>query len=154
MNEVLAIDPKEWGQGYVSTNATGKPASYVKRVVGLLVISLLALWYFAPPRVVIYYSKDGHEVLSYILNTQHRNDKGTLAPGETTGNTGHIFPDEKFFMEFYWWSDQGRNHCVNITPKWPTTETHLDSNGNINSSKGSGTDIDRLKQCITDTSKP
>lgn len=138
----------------MTTSAHSKPVSYVKCVAGLLLVALVTLWYYAPPRVVIYYSKDGREELSYILNIQHRNDKGTLAPGETTGNTGHIFPDEKFFMEFYWWSDKGRNHCVNITPKWPTTAIHLDLNGNIDSSKGSGTDVDRLKQCITDTASP
>ena len=138
----------------MTTSAHSKPVSYVKRVAGLLLVALVILWYCAPPRVVIYYSKNGREELSYILNIQHQNDKGTLAPGETTGNTGHIFPDKKFFMEFYWWSDNGRNHCVNITPKWPTTEIHLDLNGNIDSSKGSGTDVDRLKQCITDTASP
>ena len=138
----------------MTTTASSKPVSYVKRVVGLLLVALVTLWYYAPPRVVIYYSKDGREELSYILNIQHRNDKGTLAPGETTGNTGHIFPDEKFFMEFYWWSDKGRNHCVNITPKWPNTHIYLDANGDIDHSEGSGTDSDRLKQCITDTAGP
>lgn len=57
------------------------------------------------------------------------------------------------------WSSIGgggktRNHCVNVTPKWPTTHIYLDANGDIDTREGSGTDTDRLKQCTTDTAKP
>ena len=45
-------------------------------------------------------------------------------------------------------------HCVNITPKWPNTDIYLDANGDIDLSEGSGTDSDRLKQCVTDTATP
>jgi hypothetical protein len=34
-------------------------------------------------------------------------------------------------MRFDWWSDKGASHCVNIIPMWPTTEIHLDRNGDI-----------------------
>lgn len=54
-------------------------------------------------------------------------------------------------MMFDWWSDKGGSHCISITPKWPTTEIHLDRSGNIDISEGSGTD--RFKQCTTDTAK-
>jgi hypothetical protein len=138
----------------VTISANRKPVRYGHYVIGVILVILFTLSYCAPPRAVIYYSKDGREELNYILNIQHRTDKGTLAPGETTGNTGHIFPDKNFFMELYWWSDKGRNHCVNITPKWPNTKIYLDANGDIDYSEGSGTDSDRLKQCITDTASP
>lgn len=138
----------------MTTSARSKSIRYVNILIGAILVISITFSYYAPPRVEIYYSKDGHEDLKYILNTQHHNDKGTLAPGETTGNTGHIFPDEEFFMEFYWWNDNGRNHCVNITPKWPITKIHLDLNGNIDSSKESGTDVDRLNHCIKDPARP
>jgi hypothetical protein len=64
------------------------------------------------------------------------------------------FPDDNFFMEISWWSKSVRAHCVNITPKWPNTDIYLDANGDIDLSEDSGTDSDRLKQCITDTASP
>jgi len=135
-------------------SANEKRPRHIGRWIALFFIGLVALWYIAMPRVVVYYSKDGTENISYVLNTQHTIVRGALLPGKTTGDVGHIFPDDKFFMRFDWWNDKGLNHCVNITPRWPTTEIHLDRNGDIDSSEGSGTDMDRLKQCTTDTAKP
>lgn len=53
-------------------------------------------------------------------------------------------------MEFYWWSASGRNHCVNITPKWHKTKIYLDANGDIDLRPGKGTDAERLNKCVTD----
>lgn len=119
-----------------------------------MLVVAAALWYYAPPKVYIFYSKDGTKDISYVLNTQNRIVRGDLRPNETTGDVGHIFPNEEFFMRFDWWSAGERRHCISITPKWPTTEIYLDRNGDIDRSKGSGTDTDRLKQCLTDTAKP
>lgn len=125
--------------------------------VPLLLLALLAFWYIATPTVIVRYSKDATEKLGAVWNTQdrvYRSGRGGLYPGETSVDYGDIFPDGEFFMELYWWGDKTRDHCVNITPKWPRTHIYLDKNGDIDRSEGSGTDTDRLKQCITDTAKP
>ncbi len=129
-------------------SASERRPSHIGRRVALLSLAAVAIWYYAPPKVYVFYSKDGAENISYVLNTQHTIVRGELLPGNTTGDVGHIFPDNKFFMRFDWWSDKGGSHCINITPKWPTTEIHLDRNGNIDTSEGSGTDTDHLKQCV------
>ncbi|PWK31743.1 hypothetical protein C7534_1222 [Pseudomonas sp. OV226] len=141
----------------MSTNA--KPTRYGRIFLAplLLLLSPFAFWYFATPTVIVHYSEDATEKLGCVWNTQHRiyrSGRGGLYPGENSLDFGHIFPDENFFMEFYWWGKKTRNHCVNVTPKWPTTHIYLDANGDIDTSEGSGTDIDRLKQCTTDTAKP
>ncbi len=122
-----------------------------------LLLSPFAFWYGATPTVIVHYSKEATENLGVVWNTEnriYRSGRGGLYPGETSMDYGHIFPDEGFFMEFYWWGEKTRNHCVNITPKWPTTHIYLDASGDIDRSEESGTDTDRLKQCITDKSKP
>ena len=50
-------------------------------------------------------------------------------------------------MRLDWWNAKGLNRCVSITPQWPTTEIHIDRNGEIDTSEGSGTDGERLKVC-------
>lgn len=117
-----------------------------------LIISVANLWNSVLPSAVIHYDRNGTEELRYIWNVQDRIYKGDLPPGASTADHGFLFPDDEFFMEFYWWSKKGRNHCANIKPKWPTTIIHLDANGDIDHSKG--TDSDRLKQCVTDTARP
>jgi hypothetical protein len=134
--------------------ANKKKPPHIGLWITLLLVMAITIWYCAPPKAYIIYSKNGTKNISYVLNTQHTIVRGDLLPGGTTGDVGHIFPDDKFFMEFHWWREGERRHCVNITPRWPTTEIHLDRNGNIDISKDSGTDADRLKQCITDTSTP
>jgi hypothetical protein len=122
-----------------------------------LLLSPVALWYVLTPTVTVHYSKEASEELRAVWNTQHRiyrSGRGGLYPGEISTDYGHIFPDEDFFMEFYWWGKKTRNHCVNIIPRWPTTHIYLDVNGDIDRSKGHGGDVDRLKQCATDTAKP
>jgi len=137
--------------------------SVIKSIVGylwwiwipLLLLAAVLLWRNAVlPTAIIHYSKFGNGELKYIWNVQDRIYKGQLQPGGVTIDHGFLFPDDKFFMEIYWWSDNVRSHCVNITPKWLTTHIYLDANGDIDTRKGSGTDTDRLKQCITDTSRP
>jgi hypothetical protein len=77
-----------------------------------------------------------------------------MPPGSSTTDHGFLFPDEKFFMEISWWSNDVRPHCINITPKWPNTHIYLDANGDIDLSEGSGSDSDRFKQCTTDYARP
>jgi hypothetical protein len=113
-------------------------------------LAAVAVWYYAPPKVYIFYSKDGAKTISYALKTQHTITRGDLNPSGTTGDIGHLSPGEEFFMEFYWWSASGRNHCVNITPKWHKTKIYLDANGDIDLRPGKGTDAERLNKCVTD----
>lgn len=135
-------------------SASEKRPLHIGRWIALLSLAAVAVWYYAPPKVYIFYSKDGAKNISYVLNTQHTIVRGDLNPSGTTGDVGHIFPDDEFFMEFYWWRDNERRHCISITPKWPTTEIHLDRNGDIDISESGDTDTDRLKQCSMDTAKP
>nr|WP_124323050.1 hypothetical protein [Pseudomonas chlororaphis] len=120
----------------------------------LLVLSPIAFWYVATPRVAVYFPKDGYGELTYIWNTKDRIDKGKLKPGDATADTGFIFPDDEFFMEFYWHPHAGRRHCISITPKWPRTSIYLDASGSIDMSDRGGTDVDRLKECVWDHAKP
>ena len=114
----------------------------------------ISYWDIALPTVTIHYSENGREELRYIWNVQDRIYKGGMQPGGGTVDNGFLFPDDGFFMEISWWSKNVRAHCVNITPKWPNTDIYLDANGDIDRSEGSGTDSDRLKQCVTDTATP
>jgi hypothetical protein len=121
----------------------------------LLVVLLIALWQIIVlPTATVHYSRNGIDELRFIWNVQHRIYKGGLPPGSSTRDHGFLFPDDKFFMEISWWNDNALRHCVNITPKWPNTHIYLDANGDIDYSKSSATDSDRLKQCITDTASP
>jgi hypothetical protein len=128
-------------------SASEKRPRHIGRWTGLILIGAVVCWYVAIPRVVVFYSKDGTKNISYVLNTQHTIVRGELLPGKTTGDAGHIFPDDEFFMRLDWWNVKGLNRCVSITPQWPTTEIHIDRNGEIDTSEGSGTDGERLKVC-------
>ncbi len=119
----------------------------------LLLVPLLPLviylgWISILPTATVHYSKNGKEDLKYIWNVQHRIYKGDMPPGGAFSDHGFLFPDENFFMMVDWWGKNVRHHCVSITPKWPITHIYLDANGDIDSSEGSGTDIDRLKPCL------
>lgn len=136
-----------------------KPIRYARifSMLLLLLLSPFAVWLIATPTVTVHYSKQAKEMLGAIWNTNdriYRSARAGLYPGEISVDYGPLFADENFFMEFYWWGEKTRNHCVNVTPKWPTTHIYLDANGDIDRRDGSGTDTDRLKQCITDTAKP
>lgn len=119
-----------------------------------LCIALFAVWYWFPSKVYIFYSPEGSGSINYILNTQHHFVKGGLLPGKVTGDIAPAFPDEDFFMEFYWWKDKERRHCVSITPGWPRTHIYLGADGNIDMGKEGGTHIARLKSCQWDAAKP
>lgn len=128
--------------------------SYRRWLWVLVVFLVVTQWNIGLPTVTVRYSKDAKEELKYIWNVQHRIYKGRMQPGGGTRDYGHLFPDEKFFMEISWWDDGTLRHCVNITPKWPNTHIYLDANGQIDHTEGVGTDSDRLKQCVTDTAPP
>lgn len=154
---------KNGGKESVSTFANKSRSRYVRwlwipllpLLLPLLVILLIVLWrIIVLPTATVHYSKNGVDELRFIWNVQHRIYKGDLPPGSSTRDHGVLFPDEKFFMEISWWTDKDLRHCVNILPKWSNTHVYLDANGDIDRSEGSGTDSDRLKQCITDPSSP
>lgn len=142
------------GKEFVDALAS-KPLKRYSRWLWIPVAFLLITqWDIGLPTVTIRYSKDAKEELKYIWNVQHRIFKGRMQPGGGTRDYGFLFPDERFFMEISWWDDGVLRHCVNVTPKWPNTHIYLDANGDIDRSEGSGTDSDRLKQCVTDTATP
>lgn len=134
-------------QGFKYMSASENRSRRIGRWVGLFLIGAVACWYIAIPRVVVYYSKDGTKNINYVLNTQHTIVRGELLPGKTTGDVGHIFPDDEFFMRLDWRNAKGLNRCISITPQWPTTEIHIDHKGEIDTSEGSGTDGTRLNAC-------
>jgi hypothetical protein len=139
---------------YVFTPVRKRGRSLKKWLWIPVVYLAISHWDIALPTVTIHYPESGKEELRYIWNVQDRVYKGGMQPGGGTVDNGHLFPDDKFFMEISWWSKNVRAHCVNITPKWPNTDIYLDANGDIDLSETSGTDLDRLKQCITDTARP
>jgi len=51
-------------------------------------------------------------------------------------------------------AENQRWHCISITPKWPNTHIFLDADGSIDFHEGSGTDVDSLKECQWDLTKP
>lgn len=106
------------------------------------------------PTVSVRYSDTGKEELKYVWNVQHRIYRGRMQPGGGTWDNGFIFPGEKFFMQFDWWSENGRPHCVSITPRWPRTYIYLDENGNIDTKKAFGTTVDHLDRCRGDWVDP
>jgi hypothetical protein len=113
----------------------------------LILVAVFFSWWVALPRVHLYYSKGGSEDLSFVWDTQHRVYRGQIRPGGITGDTGHIFPQDDFFMVLFW-SRPGRpRQCVSILPKWPFTSIYIDAEGDIDMSTDGGTDISRLKAC-------
>jgi hypothetical protein len=154
MNKVLAVPSENRGVESVSTSVS-KSRRWRKRWLWMLVVSLIITqWDIIFPTVTVHYSQEAKEELKYIWNVQHRIFKGRMQPGGGTRDYGFLFPDERFFMEISWWNDKDLRHCVNITPTWSNTHIYLDANGDIDRSEGSGTDSDRLKQCVTDTATP
>lgn len=121
----------------------------------LLVLQLIALWNtYVLPTATVNYSKDAERGLRYTWNVQDRIYRGRMSPGGATSDHGYLFPDTEFFMEFSWAVENERWHCISITPKWPNMHIFLDADGNIGMQKGSGIDVDRLKECQWDLAKP
>jgi hypothetical protein len=122
---------------------------YGRWIFLLLVVSPIAFWYFASPVVAVNFSHDGQEEFRYIWNTQHRIYKGDMPPGGGSSvEVSHIFPDEDFFMMFFWWTDKGFQRCIDITPKWGRMiDIYLDAAGRIDTTKTTADVIARLKKC-------
>jgi hypothetical protein len=121
-------------------------------VIGALVVFPLLFWYVATPVVRVHYSKEGTDELRLIWNTQHSIHKEGMLPGQATYDTGHIFPNEKFFMNFDWWNKKTLRRCINITPKWGSTiDIYLDGAGRIDTVKTAPDVIARLKPCEGDS---
>lgn len=121
----------------------------------LLPLSLIVLWNTALlPTAVVHYSKGAERELRYVWNVRDRIYRARLPPGGAASDHGRLFPDKDFFMEFSWAVEKERWHCISITPKWPNTHIYLDADGNVDRREGSGTDIDKLKECQWDWAKP
>ncbi|MBX8592968.1 hypothetical protein K5D56_26720, partial [Pseudomonas cichorii] len=99
-------------------NAKNIKARYV---IGAFVTLPLLFWYVATPVVRVHYSEKGTDELRLIWNTQHSIHKEGMLPGQATFDTGHIFPNNDFFMRFDWWTDKGAQRCFYVTPKWGRT---------------------------------
>jgi hypothetical protein len=128
---------------------------YVTLLWIALLLWLATHWDFALPRVNVHYSPSGQDALRYIWNVQDRIDKGGMLPGGGATDHGALFPDEEFFMEFSWWSKiTRRNHCISISPQWPTTDIYLNADGDIDQGQTSATNISRLAACRWDRAKP
>lgn len=120
----------------------------VGRWIALVFIALVVCWYVALPRVVIYYSEEGAQEIKYVFDTQHSIFRRDLLPGGTTGDVGHIFPSEDFFMVFDWWADKTAPRCIDITPqRWKTLDIYLDESGRIDIVKTTPEVVARLKPC-------
>lgn len=117
------------------------------RWLWFLLLPLLAFvfWRSALPTATVHYPKDGREELRYVWNVKDQIYRGRFFPGGSVSDKGFLSTDSEFFMEFSWHSDNGRWHCINITPKRPNTDIYLDADGNIDMSTDGGTDIDQLK---------
>lgn len=116
------------------------------RVLLLTLTATYSFWYMATPRVSVYYSGEGAGPLSFVWDTYNGVYKGKITPGSATGDTGDIFPNERFFMDFHWTASR-KNNCIRINPKWPETNIYIGADGKIDMSEGSGTDVDRLHKC-------
>ncbi|MEB2517047.1 hypothetical protein SOP85_16585 [Pseudomonas sp. YuFO20] len=87
-------------------------------------------------------------------NVQDRMYRGRMSLGGSVSDHGYLYPDTEFFMEFSWAVENGRWHCISITPKWPNMHIFLDADGNIDMKKVSGTNVGKLKECQWDLVKP
>jgi hypothetical protein len=114
----------------------------------LLAISFLMyfLWYVSVPRVKVYFSEEGVEQLSFVLNTQHDIFRGEISPGHSTGGPGHIFKDDNFFMQFDWAVSE-RSHCIRMIPEWPVTSIYIGADGSLDSSRTNAVNSGRLTEC-------
>ena len=113
-----------------------------------LVVLPLAFWYAASPVVAVNFSPNSTQVFRYVWNTQHRIYRGDISNGGSAVEHGHLFPNKDFFMMFDWWTDQGFQRCIDISPKWgKTIEIYLDEVCRIDTVKTAPDVIARLKQC-------
>lgn len=129
----------------MSTNARNFKVRYLFL---FLLIAPLVTWYFAIPGVIVHYPKEATDELRLIWDTHDRITRQRMLPGEATSELGHVFPNESFFMVFFWWTDKGLRKCIDITPKrWTTIDIYLDATGRIDTTKTAADVIARLKKC-------
>ncbi|WP_256666102.1 hypothetical protein [Pseudomonas sp. SK] len=112
--------------------AVNKPKRYFWRWVVALMLTPIVFWYVATPRVSFHFTDKGQGRLGYILNVQDNISKGEIYPGETTGGTGHIFPNNQFFMQLDW-NNRGKWHCIRAKPRWPRIHIYIGPDGAIDS---------------------
>lgn len=112
------------------TTSAAKPKRQFWRWVVAVLFAPIVFWYIATPQVSFHFSEKGQGRLGYILNVQHNISKGEIYPGEATGGPGHIFPNEKFFMELYW-NNRGKSHCIRVKPRWPKTDVYIAADGAV-----------------------
>ncbi|RMT25994.1 hypothetical protein ALP50_03632, partial [Pseudomonas syringae pv. spinaceae] len=138
------------GKAPVKKKANNAKFRYGRWVLGALLICPIAFWYVASPVVAVNFSHEGKEEFRYIWNTQHRIYKGDMPKGGGSAvEFSYIFPDKDFFMMFDWWTDEGFQRCIDITPEWGRTiDVYLDDIGRINTTKTTPDVIARLKQCV------
>lgn len=129
----------------MSTNVRKIKARYL---VFFLLIAPLVTWYFATPGVIIHYPKEATDELRLLWNTHDQITRQRMLPGEATSEFGYVFPDENFFMMFFWWTDRGLRKCIDITPKrWTTIDVYLDGTGKVDVERTDPDVIARLKRC-------
>jgi hypothetical protein len=104
-------------------------------------------WHCIVPKVTVHYSDRAKDSLRVVWNTQNSIYKTQVLPGEITGDLGHLFPDDSFFIELDFWTDRGARGCVSITPKWLTTNIYIGPDGKIDMTSTGGTDTDRIRPC-------
>ncbi len=120
-------------------------------LIGAFIILPALFWYVAIPVVRVHYSKEATDELRVIWNTQHNIHKEGMLPGQGTYDIGHIFPNDKFFMNFDWWNEKSLRRCIAITPKWgDAIDIYLDGSGRIETAKTGPDVIARLKRCEGD----
>ncbi|WP_256668926.1 hypothetical protein [Pseudomonas sp. C2B4] len=135
----------------MSTTAKKSETRYLGTKILLLLIAPFVFWYVTTPRVIVHYSKEGTEELRTVWNTQHRIYRERILPGQASVDTGHIFPDEDFFMMFDWWTHSKYRRCIDITPKWGRTiDIYIDETGRIDTANTAPDVIARLKSCKGD----
>ncbi|WP_447651810.1 hypothetical protein [Pseudomonas abietaniphila] len=114
----------------------------------LLLIAPLVAWYSATPGVIVHYPEEATDELGLIWDTNDQISRQRMLPGEATSELGHVFPDENFFMLFFWWTDRGLRKCIDITPKrWATIDIYLDKAGRIDIERTTPDVNERLKKC-------
>lgn len=129
----------------MSTNAKKFKTRYLAL---FLLIAPCVAWYFATPCVVIHYPEAARDELRLIWDTHDQITRQRMLPGEATAEFGHVFPDENFFMVFFWWTDGGLRECIDITPeRWKTIDIYLDRNGKLDTERTAPNIISRLKKC-------
>ncbi|SMS11060.1 hypothetical protein CFBP1590__3474 [Pseudomonas viridiflava] len=125
-----------------------KPGLGFKSVCCIMfLVSPLVVVSIITPDAWLHYPVEAKKTLGFILNTNHRIYRGTLYPGESSFDWGEILRNDGFFMRLEWWGSTAGRQCVVITPTLRGTDIYLDAEGAVDTSAGSGTDLELLKPC-------